>query len=265
MRRFAFLAALAALLAACGQQAPPAGQASRPAPTIAPFFGGAERPVPTFEIPTPEPRPTVVAEEGSQSILDATARPASSGDQLEEVTIYDEGLAPGWTLANSWDQRINPESRVFASSGFVSVEATPLAPFAGVFFASTPTSRAIYPRAEVVGVRFSVSGGTRHLAPYNLIFKLIGSNRYPYFVPGDDSVRWPPGVQTSKPVFDERGLDGFGLRRDLDPGEWAEVEVRFDGYDQVEYEYVTGIVLMNDPNYMHSFYIDKVSLLFRQP
>lgn len=267
MRHVAPLLIALAALAACAPAQGAAVPTVRPTATIAPFFGGDTRPLPTLEIPSPEPRPTSESDELSSdaSILQATAQRDALDGVVDEFVFFDEGLDPNWTSEHSFDQYLNLRSAAFASSGFTSLEAVPEAPFGGVMLTLRSGSRNLFPRADVLGVRFAVSGGTRALTPYNLIVKVLGSNRYPYFVEDDRSVPRPPDMRPDKPIFDEVGLDALGLRRDLEPGEWAEVELWLDGYDQTDYNYVTGLVIFNDELFLDPFYIDNVRLLVRQP
>ncbi len=252
-------------LAGCSQSSGGAAQPVRPTATIAPFFSGAARPVPTPDIPTPAPRPTTVSQpSGGAPILQATSQLDNFASLVEEVTIYDERLDTNWSNRYSFDQRVDLESLDTASSGFVSLRAVPEAGFGGTMLTVNDDSRKLYPRSDVLGLRFEVSGGQRPLAPHQLLFKLLGSNRYPYFVEGDNSVAYAPGQDTGRMIFEEVGLDRLGLRRELAVGEWAELELWFDTYDQLDYTYITGLVILNDPSYVQPFYIDNVRLLVRR-
>lgn len=254
-----------AFLAGCvpGQIGP--SPTPRPAPTIAPFFSGARPTVPVVTIPSPVPGAQQSSDPplSDAAALQATAQRDVSDRVVTEVTIFDEQLDPNWSLDDSWGIQLNPRSPSFAGSGRVSLEAIPLEPFAGVLMTNSPLSTEMYPRADVLGVRFSVSGGARYLQPDSLIVKVVGSNRYPYFVEDDRSV-WLDDSPNAQ-VFAEVGLDWLGLRRDLEPGEWADVELWLEGYDLADYTYVTAINVMNAPSYMHRFYIDNVRLVVRRP
>ncbi|HMQ31511.1 MAG TPA: hypothetical protein PKD53_12355 [Chloroflexaceae bacterium] len=259
------LVGLAALAACAPTQA--AMPTPRPAPTIAPFFSGERPAAPTVTIPTPAAgmRPSSDAPPLSDaSILQEAAQRDRSDRVVAEVRIFDEQLDPNWTLEESWGMRLDPRSPSFAGRGLSSLEATPLEAFGGVLLSNGPDSTRLYPRSDVLGVRFSVSGGPRYLPADALVVKVVGSNRYPYFVFGDSSVTlaYDP---TNRNVFPEVGLNRLGLRRDLEPGEWADVELWLDGYDIADYTYVTGLNVMNAASYMDRFYIDNVRLLVRRP
>jgi hypothetical protein len=260
---------LVALVSLAGCVSDPTAQQAtpRPAPTIAPFFSGVPDSAPTIVLPTPLPDTLQAPEDpplSDAAALQATAQRDSSDRVVAEVAIYDEQLDPNWSLDESWGIRINPRSLSFSSSGRVALEAVPVEAFAGVLLINSPESTRIYPRDDVLGIRFSVSGGERYLQPESLIVKVMGSNRYPYFVGDDQSVRID--YDPSNPyVFDEVGLSRLGLRRDLEPGEWAEVELWLDGYDLAGYTYVTAINVMNAPSFMTPFYIDNIRLLVRRP
>ncbi len=267
MRYVALLLVAVAAIAGCAQRPAAAIPTPRPPATIAPFFGDRTRPLPTLDIPSPAPRPTTNTDvlSSDASILQATAQRDSLDSVIDEVVFFDEGLDPSWTAEHSFDQRINLRSAAFASSGFTSLEAVPEVPFGGLMLTLTSRSRNLFPRADVLGVRFAVTGGSRALTPNNLIVKVLGSNRYPYFVENDSSVPRPPDLGPDRLLFPEVALDALGLRRDLEPGEWAEVELWLDGYDQVDYNYVTGLVIFNDELFLDPFYIDNVRLLVRWP
>lgn len=266
MRVALLLLALLFVLAGCTGNQNDAGV--RPTPTIASFFSGADRPLPTIVIPTPVPRPTSADRPSTDEgvpILAATSQRDALDAVVEEVVIYDEELDPAWSTLYSFDHRVTLESTDTAASGVVSLRAIPQVAYGGTMLTLGEEGRKLFPRSEVLGLRFNVSGGPNQLRPLSLIVKLLGSNRYPYFVEGDNSVAFPPGLDTGAPVFSEVGLDRLGLRRELVPGEWAEVELWFDSYDQVDYTYITGLVVMNDRSYMNVFYIDDIRLLVRRP
>ncbi len=263
---FSALLAAVALLVGCAPSQAATSPTPRPMPTIAPFFSGERPAAPTVVLPTPiaTPRPAGDSPLSDASILQEAAQRDRSDLVVSEVTIFDEQLDPNWTLAESWGMRLNPRSLSFSSRGVSSLEATPLEAFGGVLLSNKPDSRRIYPRADVLGIRFSVSGGDRYLPADGLVVKVVGSNRYPYFVFSDQSV-FIANDPTNRNVFPEVGLSRLGLKRDLEPGEWADVELWLDGYDIADYTYVTGLNVMNAASYMDRFYIDNVRLLVRRP
>lgn len=270
MRHMTMLSGLLAALALLAACAPPQAATSptpRPAPTIAPFFSGERPAAPTVTIPTPiagdRPAPNDPPLSDA-SILQEAAQRDRSDRVVAEVTIFDEQLDPSWTLGESWGMRLDPRSVSFAGRGAVSLEATPLEAFGGVLISNGPDSTRVYPRSDVLGVRFSVSGGPRYLPADSLVVKVVGSNRYPYFVFDDRSVTLDYDPANSN-VFPEVGLSRLGLRRDLEPGEWADVELWLEGYDIADYSYVTALNVMNAASYMDRFYIDNVRLLVRRP
>lgn len=260
MRRFFLLLFCLISLVGCGQAQSTVGQPPRPTATIAPFFSGGERPIPPISVPTARPRPTSELGLGSDN--------ASTSDQRDplnnlivEVTIFDEGLAQGWSSSESFGQIIDLESSRFASSGFTSLEAIPRVGFGSLALTVSEENRRLFPRSEIVGLRFDVSGGAGILTPADLIVKVLGSNRYPYFVANDNSVPRPPFLASDKPIFDEVGLGLLGMQRDLQPGEWAEIELWLNDYDQVDYRYITGLVFFNNQYFLRPFYVDNVRLL----
>lgn len=252
-------------LGGCGLSTSTTDQPPRPTATIAPLFTGQVPTIPPALFPTAAPRPTRVVTEPPREVAtrQAEARRDASSQFLTEFVIFDDQFAPGWGVSESWNMQFQLQNQ-FAASGRIALQATPLQyGFRGLFFANGPQG-GTYPRAEVLGMRFYVSGGANVLEPDSLIVRVTGSNRYPYHVQGDTSVRLPERGADQTLVFPELGLSQFGLRRALEPGEWAEIEVWLDGYDQVDYTYVTGLVLMNDASYVKTFYVDRVVLLLRR-
>lgn len=266
MRLFVLSVLMLLMLTACSGIMPGAtAPTPRPTATIAPFFRGDQQELPVVVIPTALPRATAVLEPSAVAGSAGPVRPADPLDQIiEEVPIFDERLAAGWTDEFSFDHLVNLQSRVTASSGFTSLEAVPLEPFGGVVLALTPDSKALWPRSEVLGIRLDISGGRGSLAPYNILFKVLGSNQYSYYVENDTSVPRPDWLRADKPIFDEVGLDSLGLLRDLEVGEWAEVTLWLDEYDQVEYRFVTGMIFFNDELFMRPYYVDNIRLLVRR-
>lgn len=267
MRRLLFVLAALLVLVGCSQSAELNGEPTpRPTATIAPFFGGAAQVLPDVMIPTALPRPTssVEASAPDDPFAPVNGQRDPLSDLVVEVPIFDDGLDANWSLEYSFDQLTNARSGRYSASGATALEVVPLAPFGGVVFTLSESSRNLYPRADIMGVRFAVSGGAAPLAPHNLIVKVLGSNRYPFHVEGDNSVPRPDWLRADKPIFDEVGLDTLGMQRTLEPGEWAEVDLWLDTYDQVTYTYVTGLVIFNDELFMRPFYIDNVRLLVRR-
>ncbi|MFV9503989.1 MAG: hypothetical protein AB4911_05415 [Oscillochloridaceae bacterium umkhey_bin13] len=254
------------VLTGCSQMGSTVSVTPRPTATIAPLFGGGQSEIPVVELPTPLPR-TPVAPPASGGVVTAGGSNAPRDPRermVEALTIFDERLDPAWTDRHSFNQMLNLQSRATASSGFTSLEAVPRGLFAGVFLTVDEEAGRLFPRTDVMGIRFNVSGGVNPLAPNDLIVKAVGSNRYPYFVENDASVPRPAWMAPDAPIFDEVGLGRLGLQRALQPGEWAEVTLWLDDYDQVDYRFLTGLIVMNDVPYPFPFYLDNIRLLIRR-
>jgi hypothetical protein len=181
----------------------------------------------------------------------ATPRP------LTTVTIYDEELRPGWSLrhsdAMSW-RLLNSDP---AYSGEVSIVITPLADYGMLFFTVEANSAAPYPRAQVRGLSFWLFSPDEPLGLDELSVSILGSNIYPYWIKGDNSVE-----NESWPVFSETRLEFLGFNFPIPPNEWTRVEVWLEDllYDP-DYEYVTGFYIKNDEGFYRTVYIDQVEMI----
>ena len=246
----------------CGQQ-----QANAPAlvaPTVASIFSAPSpqqaTPIPTLP-PTARPAPTA-----SLAPTVAASTTSTVVTQTFDLQVYDEALAPGWTLRSSDGVEYNSTSDTFAYESELSVEARPTRAYSSLIFGVARSTPRNYKRKDVVGVRFRVSGGEAILPTDGLIVTVYGSKKFPYFVPGDVSATVPEGrVEAEEPLFPETRLFFLDINRAIAPGEWAEVVVWLDDHFTPDYRYVTGIQIKNDEGYLDPFYVDDVALIMRQP
>ncbi len=212
------------LVSACGrQEIDTSGTAF---PTIAPAFSN-ERP--TIQPPQSLPLPTVLPASTAQT-------QSAPADQTEEFLVYDDELVAGWSLKETTGPGYKEVSTYFFS-GSHSIMVEPSAPFQLLNLGVVDGSEQVYPREQVLGVRFRVSGGENYLPEDGLIVSVIGSNDYDYFVPDDTSATRPPGRITSEePLFPETRLYYLGVNRDIKPQEWAEVIVWLDDHFTPDYK-----------------------------
>ena len=261
---------LVTLLVGCGQQASTAPVMVPP--TIAPVFDAAPELKPTpvaSNTPTDLPQPAL-ASTPTDMPLPALATPVPAATerltQTVDLQVYDEAMVTGWSLRSSSGVKYNSESKAFAYESKLAVEAIPTKEYGNLIFGVARSAPRNYKRAEVLGVRFRVSGGKAILPNDGLIVTVFGSKKFPYFVAGDSSATFPEGrIVGEEPLFPETRLYFLDINRAIAPGEWAEVIVWLDDHFTPDYTYVTGIQIKNDEQYLDPFYVDDVALIMRQP
>lgn len=216
-----------------------------PAPTVANYFLAHDTPTPR---PSPTPFPTL-----------PIPTPDLRRTQAITATIYSDELDSNWTIVESEALEVDPASTRYIHDGRYAVAATPREDYSQLFFAVSPEAGVAYPRDHVLGVSFWLNGGAGSLAREDLAVTVVGSNAYPYFVAGDDSV-----VTNESIFFSETRLYYLGINRTIPPDTWTEVIVWLDQlpYDPI-YRYVTGVYIKNDMDFRQTFYVDDVNLLMR--
>jgi hypothetical protein len=238
-----------------------------PTPTIAAFF--QEAPVPSANpnipgIPTPIPALEMIGTITPVDNSDATTVERDVlADNIQEVPVYSSRLNPGWSTDSSWGMRREIQSARITNSDITALEAVPGEPYSGLFFTVTKNSAKTYFRDQILGVRFRVSGGPNYLSPNSIQMDVIGSSQYKYWSEDDQTITSMHGTGT-KPLDAGISLGRLGLKRDVEPNTWVEMDFWLDDYDAPKYTYVTGVAFMNDSSFLKNFYIDKVSLLVRR-
>lgn len=228
-----------------------------PAPTIHLVFGtakpsSAEDSISLENFVTNTPRPTLVP------LPTLTPVPTI---ETKIVTIYGDDLNDNWSVENSDEVDYELGDLSFAYDGVNSLSYKPRAEYADLAFTLNEDSNEFYLRDDVLAVRFWVYGDGEYIETDDLLVTVVGSNAYPYWVEGDDSVV----VQDSGPVFPETRLYFINVEEDIPPDTWYQVELWLNDliYDP-EYEYVTGVYLKNDIDVSRTLYLDEVELLVRE-
>lgn len=260
-RLVALLLGVALLVCGCGSSQPggSSGPAAPAAPTISAIFG---------EQPTMLPEPTrdatyvpIVPTPDATVVAQATIT-ALGADQLKEVVVYDDSLSPDWSLDHSFQTTIDLRSRGFTHQGHYAIKAQPQATTGILYFTLKRTAGATFRRSQVQGLRLYLSGGTEPIDNEGLTVAVIGSNAYPYWVEGDNSVKFDGRVTDGQPLFSETRLSFLGINTAIPRKTYAEVTVWLDSllYDPT-YTFVTGFYLKTDRQSVPTFYVDQVSLL----
>jgi hypothetical protein len=225
-----------------------------PTPTIHPLF------VQFDETPTLQQSPT------SPDLLTATPVPPVTVSITDSITtttvsIYDELLSTQWQLLENPEVETNLYSTKVVHQGRFAIEFTPQEDYTKMYFILREDAEDVFEQKQVISLNFWINNGNNILELDDLTVTLIGSNEYPYWVEGDDSVY----VDGEFP-FSETRLYYLGLNRAVQPNTWVEVVVLLDTliYDP-DYSYITGFYIKNDEGIHSTFYIDDVRILMVRP
>lgn len=178
--------------------------------------------------------------------------------EMKIVKIYGDGLHENWSLENSRAVDYGLGQSTFVYDGTNSISYKPNVEYADLAFTVNEDANDVYLRDEVLAVRFWLYSGDDYVNTDALLVSVVGSNDFPYWVEGDDSVT----VQDSGPVFPATRLYFLNVQEDIPPNTWFQVEVWLNDliYDP-QYEYVTGVYIKNDEYFFRTIYIDEVELL----
>lgn len=243
------------LLSGCSAASPAAPGRGEP-PTVSALFDARQRAAPPTitRSPTATRRPTRTP---GPPAAETGAAPAGRPSQITELVIFDETLAPDWSVDASWDVKLDLADHSHAYSGAAAVAVTPLKDYGALFFALKEGARVSFPVTNVIGVSLWLNSGDDYLTVDDLAVTIIGSNDYTYWVKDDTSVQLG-----DLGTFPETRLRYLGFTRPLAPESWAEavVELTELRYDP-DYRYVTGVYIKNDQGFRRTFYVDRVVLL----
>lgn len=227
------------------------GKTSQPQETVQGDDSMSSEPVlvpsePPVETPLPVPLPTL------------TPVPTIS-TRIEK--IYSDALDANWSLDNSREVSYDLEDDYFVYDGNYALAYSPKVEYAELVFSVEESSDEIYLRDDVLAVRFWLYTGDDYIATDDFALSVVGSNAFPYWVVGDDSVT----VQDNKPLFPETRLYYLNINKDIPPDTWFQVELWLnDLIDEPVYKYVTGIVLKNDADFLRRVSIDNLELVIRE-
>jgi hypothetical protein len=214
-------------------------------PTFVPHFAQMTVAAPVTEVVQPEitPLPTV------------TVRPTPV---TRVVTVFDDALNAGWSLENSYGVEYKLRERLATHNGRFSMSFTPQVGYGNLIFAVRPESEEEYLREDVLAVRFWLYSGDDYVNTDDLLVSIVGSNEYAHWVEEDNSVQ----VNDSRPTFPSTRLYFLNVEDDIPPDTWIRIEVWLNEliYDP-DYQYVTGIIIKNDEDFLRTVYIDEVEMV----
>ena len=181
--------------------------------------------------------------------------PTSTPETSRSVMIYADKVNPDWQVLTNGgiNFQLNNTAQVHTSK--TSIEVTPVQPESKLVFALNSGAQTAYPRSQVLGFDFWLYSGAQGLDLYDLAVSAIGSNNYPYYLPGDRS------GEAQKP-YEDTYLVYLGFNQNIPPNMWVEVTIWLDKmlYDP-SYKYVTGFYLKNRYNFERTFYVADVSMI----
>ncbi len=197
-----------------------------------------------------------------------TSPPTAPDEQIALLPIYDDHLHPDWSTEQSQGVVYDLATDTYTYSGRVAAAISPQRKYGQFFLTVREDTQTVYNRNEILGVSFWLSGGSNSIDPGDLAVTVVGSNAYPYWVAGDTSVQRAAGIPDTEiteefPLFSETRLYFLDINRTIPPHMWVEIVLWLDEREfDPDYRYVTGIYIKNDdPAYLPTFYIDRMSLL----
>jgi hypothetical protein len=249
------------LMAGCASLTPaPAGQATIPTPTVAPFFQSmaTQASIATSAAPTQAVSTPVIG----TSPTPRAEVPTRTADQIATIALFNDTLNTDWSTKPSNKVTYDLTSTAVVHGGKNSIMVTPTDDFGQFFLAVRKEALKIYPRDRILGISFWLNGGASSIATSDLAVTVLGSNQYPYWVADDTSVKVDTPVTADTPLFAETRLYFLQINHTIPPNTWVEIILWLD--DQIydpDYVNVTGMYIKNDKGFLKPFYIDDVQLL----
>ncbi|MDJ0752690.1 MAG: hypothetical protein QNJ45_04175 [Ardenticatenaceae bacterium] len=216
---------------------------SAPPPTVAVIFSTIT-PLPTITPrPTTPPPPT----------LTPTPTP-----QLETVVIYDDELAPGWSIDNSQFTFVEPQTTEFIYDGEAALKVSPRIEASSSFYVTLDAAAEnLYRKEDIVKLSFYLNPGPEVILPDDLAVTLQGSNEFPFWVEGDNSVQIAGNINP----FSETLLVFLDINRTIPEDTWVLIELYPDEREfDPEYEFFTGFYIKNSLGFLQPYYIDRIEL-----
>lgn len=218
-------------------------------PTLHPFFVQAEA--------TPTPLPTEPSVATASPVV-----PTNPINYTEVVTytIFDDNLDENWFTLPNDEVEIDLASTLLVHQGRTSIALTPLSDFVPMSLGVQENSTEVFSASQVVSLNFWLASDDV-ITLDDLVVTLFGSNDFPYWVEGDESVY----IDGEFP-FSETRLYFLGLNHTIPAHTWVEVIVVLNDliYDP-EYEFLTGFYLKNDAGFLNTIYLDDIRLMMLPP
>ena len=233
---------------------------------------------PLFEVgetPEAQPEQTQIANTTEQQKQPPPTRtpiptPVPTPAPLPPIVIYDEVLHPDWSLTES-SVEYNQFYSDNAYSGTYSLMMSPKRPRQVLWFTLNDTAPEPYLRDDIIGITFRLYSGDGYVRMGDLAATAIGSQKYPYWVPNDETVigldpTWKPDdfsvTANYDYAFSPSRLYFLGLTSDVPPNTWVWVTDWFKNRtNDLDYKYVTGFYIRNDDGFRQSVLIDDLQII----
>ncbi len=225
-------------------------------PTLAPIFQSSNGGVVATATPT---APAILTRA-------PTATSAAPTPAFREVLIYDEQVAPGWTMAQSENVILEPESTVHwfedldranqIDSGAISLLVTPDEGWGTIRFTLETDAPVSYTREQVEGVSFWLNSNNSYMSNDALVVAVVGSNENQHWEADDISALTEVGYFPEIPLYD------LAINDAIPPNTWVQVVLSMDKLlFGPEFEYITGVVIKTKSFQNRAFHVDRVALL----
>jgi hypothetical protein len=186
----------------------------------------------------------------TQSPTVVTAIPKKTQPEALYKSIYAEELNTNWDATGGNNEEINLRAQAKSQAGFLSIAIIPTKAFNKIDFKVKESTKELYPRAKIIGLRFWIHPEDYDLSPSNLSLKLIGSNNYTYFKNGDELF----SVDTT--------LDSHGYNQSISANTWTELTIWMENLnDEIDYNNLVGFSFINDSGTLQTIYLDQVELI----
>ncbi|MCL5996496.1 MAG: Ig-like domain-containing protein, partial [Chloroflexi bacterium] len=181
------------------------------------------------------------------------------GQQIETVPVFDDRLAPGWTLEDGWGVTVTEQGGTVHNGQravLVLGQQNNGALFFAVTQAKTSTARP-FPRRDYVGLRFWIHPVDKPFTLNELALAVVGSSKLAYWSREDQSV-----PQQDVAYSGETKLTFLNLSGALPANTWTKMEVWFNQLQSTPpSRYLTGFYMKGDALAQRLFYIDDVELM----
>ena len=234
-----------------------------------------------FQRPTATPLPdgvdksaARVGEQATPTLIPSptptSTPPPPTATPIPPIIIYDEAVHPDWEVTQSdieFDLRHTRDSY----SGVYSIEIKPTGKRQVLWFTLRRDAARPFIADDVVGVTFRLYSGEDGLDGADIAMAVIGSNKYPYWVPDDESVlgldpAWRPDDSSITRFYDEAfsptRLYFMGINGEIPPNTWVLVTNWFDERtNDIDYTFVTGMYFRTDDGFRNDVLIDDIQMI----
>jgi hypothetical protein len=191
--------------------------------------------------------------------------------QMTEV-IYFDGLSADWDIQSTG--AFTTGYTAATASGSASIIFTPTLGARVLLFTIKESAERTYTHDDILGITFQMTSPDSNIGLEDVAVTIIGSNRYPYWVAGDDSVQNVaspnlPSRLKDDPIsnayadhFPESAIQYLHVARAIPQNSWVPVTNYLpERIFAPDYEYVTGFYIKVDEFFLKRILIDDVRII----